>query len=68
MKIVLAYLDPGTGSLLLQASVGGFAGFWVFSRYVWHRATRSRTSESDARQQASDVVTPASSESRKNVK
>ena len=39
---LLAYLDPGTGSLLLQALVGGFAGFWVFLRYVWRRWTSKR--------------------------
>lgn len=32
---LLAYLDPGTGSLLLQAIVGGTAGVVVFFRYVW---------------------------------
>ena len=26
----LAYLDPGTGSMLLQAIVGGSAGLFVF--------------------------------------
>lgn len=34
--ISFAYLDPGTGSMLLQALVGGFAGFIVFSKYVWN--------------------------------
>jgi hypothetical protein len=29
MNIVLAYLDAGTGSLLLQALMGGFAGLMV---------------------------------------
>lgn len=33
---LLAYLDPGTGSLLLQAIVGGSAGLVVFFRYVWN--------------------------------
>ncbi len=31
----LAYLDPGTGSMLLQAIVGGSAGLFVFARHVW---------------------------------
>lgn len=30
-----AYLDPGTGSMLLQAIVGGSAGLFVFVRHVW---------------------------------
>ncbi len=31
----LAYLDPGTGSMLLQAIVGGSAGLFVLARHVW---------------------------------
>lgn len=31
----LAYLDPGTGSMLLQAIVGGSAGLYVFLRHIW---------------------------------
>lgn len=30
-----AYLDPGTGSMLLQAIVGGSAGLYVFARHIW---------------------------------
>ena len=45
--IVLAYFDPGAGSLLMQALVGGAAGLLVFGRYVWqtcirHPASRRR--------------------------
>ena len=32
---LLAYFDPGTGSLLLQAVVGGGAGLVVFLRHCW---------------------------------
>ena len=32
---IFAYLDPGTGSMLLQAIVGGSAGLFVFARHVW---------------------------------
>lgn len=32
---VLAYFDPGSGSLLVQALVGGAAGLFVFAKYVW---------------------------------
>jgi hypothetical protein len=32
---LLAYVDPGVGSLLLQALVGGSAGMVVFGRYLW---------------------------------
>lgn len=31
----LAYLDPGTGSMLLQAIVGGSAGLYVLARHIW---------------------------------
>ncbi len=32
---VLGYFDPGSGSLVLQALVGGSAGLMVFGSYVW---------------------------------
>jgi len=35
MNTFVAYLDPGTGSLLLQALVGGFSGIVVLGRYLW---------------------------------
>lgn len=31
---LLAYFDPGSGSLVLQAIVGGSAGMLVFCRYL----------------------------------
>lgn len=31
---LLAYFDPGSGSLVLQAIVGGSAGMFVFCRYL----------------------------------
>ncbi len=41
-----AYLDPGTGSMLLQAIVGGSAGIYVFARHVW-RSFRYREVKSN---------------------
>lgn len=35
MSTMLAYMDPGSGSMLLQLIVGGSAGLAVFGRYVW---------------------------------
>lgn len=35
MSVLLAYFDPGSGSLLLQAIVGGSAGLFVFAKYLW---------------------------------
>lgn len=32
-----AYLDPGTGSLLLQGLLGGIAGAAVFIKIYWHK-------------------------------
>lgn len=36
----LAYFDPGAGSLLLQALVGGAAGVLVLGRYFWNTYIR----------------------------
>lgn len=38
MSALLAYFDPGSGSLLLQMLVGGSAGLFVFARYLWEAA------------------------------
>ncbi len=32
-----AYLDPGTGSIFLQALLGGAAGAAVIARVYWHK-------------------------------
>jgi hypothetical protein len=32
-----AYLDPGTGSILLQLILGGVAGLLVVVKLYWHR-------------------------------
>lgn len=37
---LVAYLDPGSGSLLLQALVGGVASGAVLARLYWRRAKR----------------------------
>jgi hypothetical protein len=33
----LAYLDPGSGSMLLQLVLGGLAGLAVIAKLYWHR-------------------------------
>ena len=33
----LAYLDPGTGSMMLQIILGGVAGLLVAGKLFWHR-------------------------------
>ena len=47
--IQLAYLDPGSGSLLLQAIVGGTAGIMVFFRHWWRtlRAAKAAAPPTD---------------------
>jgi hypothetical protein len=37
---MLAYLDPGSGSLLLQALAGGAAAMSVVAKLYWRRALR----------------------------
>ncbi len=32
-----AYLDPGTGSIILQLILGGVAGVMVVMKLYWHR-------------------------------
>ena len=36
---VRAYLDPGSGSMLLQVLLGGFAAVGVAIRLYWQRGT-----------------------------
>lgn len=33
----LAYLDPGTGSIILQVMLGGVAGLLLAGKLYWHR-------------------------------
>jgi len=34
---VYAYLDPGSGSMLLQLLLGGLAGLAIVLKLYWHR-------------------------------
>lgn len=49
-----AYLDAGTGSLMLQALVGGFAGLMVLSRAVWQSLFRHSTGSSSHHDSVAD--------------
>jgi hypothetical protein len=42
MSPILAYFDPGAGSLLLQALLGGAGGLLVAVRYAWSRVMMQR--------------------------
>jgi hypothetical protein len=49
-----AYLDPGTGSMILQLLLGGVAGLALAGRLYWHRflvmiGVRSEAPEADDR-------------------
>ena len=47
----IAYLDAGTGSMLLQLLVGGIAAIGVAAKFYWRRVLkllRIRKDESDA--------------------
>lgn len=37
MHVLFSYIDPGTGSLVLQAIIGGVAAAGVFLRFYWKR-------------------------------
>ena len=48
-----AYLDPGSGSMLLQVLLGGFAAVGVIAKLYWHRLTaafRRNEPKQDGRQ------------------
>jgi hypothetical protein len=40
MRTTLAYLDPGSSSLILQALAGGVAAIAVTAKLFWHRILR----------------------------
>jgi hypothetical protein len=57
-----AYLDPGTGSMILQVILGGFAGIALAGKLYWHRfrtmiglAPAESGAGDDAGRDASDV-------------
>ena len=48
---MFAYIDAGTGSLLIQAIAGGVAATAVFAKFYWRRVLRFlriRKSEDEA--------------------
>lgn len=46
---VEAYLDPGSGSMLLQVLLGGFAAIGVATKLYWHRLAERFRRRTDAR-------------------
>jgi hypothetical protein len=58
----LAYLDAGSGSLIVQAAVAGFAGMAVAVKLYWRRLTgrfRRQPAEAADTHQPVDVVDTA---------
>lgn len=56
---MIAYLDPGTGSIVLQVIVGGFAGLAVFFKMFGRRLMfwkKDEPSDTDATADADDTV------------
>ncbi|MEQ9407298.1 MAG: hypothetical protein RIK87_06205 [Fuerstiella sp.] len=49
LMVTLAYLDPGTGSMLLQALVGGSAGLMVLVRHLYRSWKYRGTATASAR-------------------
>ncbi len=40
MRLVVGYLDAGSGSMIMQALAGGFAGVAVVGKLYWRRLRR----------------------------
>jgi hypothetical protein len=63
MSPILGYFDPGSGSLLLQAILGGAAGLLVFAKYLWDRIVRSRKVDGPSSDSGSEVHRTATTSS-----
>ena len=61
----LAYLDPGTGSVILQAIIGAVIGALVMLKVYWHKvkAVFSRKKPAAVEDGASDAL-PASEQQK----
>ena len=59
VAFVLAYLDPGSGSVLLQALLGGVAAVAITGKLWWHRLlTLLRIRKPDAEESTHDEPVP----------
>jgi len=57
-----AYLDPGSGSMLLQLVLGGLAGLAVIAKLYWHRlltlfGVHSQQAENDSETNSDSLTT-----------
>ncbi len=48
-RLTLAYLDPGTGTMILQAVLGGVAGIAVFLKTRGRRLLRRKPTKAPER-------------------
>lgn len=54
--LLLGYLDPGSGSLILQLLLGGVAAIGVSAKLYWHRILRFfRVRKDDAKISSADL-------------
>ncbi len=53
--MIFAYLDPGSGSLILQAVLGGAAGVGVAAKAMRHRWKMRKMLEGDAEAEPGDT-------------
>lgn len=61
--MIFAYLDPGSGSLILQAVLGGAAGLGVAAKAMRHRWQRRRFESSEGADESADETEPAPAKS-----
>jgi hypothetical protein len=57
-----AYLDPGSGSVMLQLLLGGLAGLVVIVKLYWHRLLVFFGMRKEEETQAGEELPPAESE------
>jgi len=50
----LAYLDPGSGSLIIQLILAGLLGFGVFIRLQWKKIKTFFTRETDSKRETQE--------------
>jgi hypothetical protein len=59
-----AYLDPGTGSMILQVLLGGAAGLALAGKLYWHRFLTAIGIRSPKARETGDDDVPAPATSR----
>jgi hypothetical protein len=60
VRPALAYVDPGAGSMMLQALLGGVAGLAVIGRLGWHRVKQMLRGWNPDKDSDSEESTPHS--------